>query len=103
MTVGSHRAGKVDPMHKAPAKKSIQRISVVRQNDLGHLGDRFTHGTGTSQSFLVCVVAHKLWLLTRPIRFRNVLSNRSIRRTIRQEQDYVAVARDRSGDSNLPA
>ncbi len=41
VTMCSHGAGEVDPVHEASAEKRIQRIGIVRQNDLGHFRDRF--------------------------------------------------------------
>ena len=38
--VSGQRAREVDPVHQASAKKSIQRIGIVRQNDFGHFRDR---------------------------------------------------------------
>ena len=37
---GGHRAGDVDEMHHRAAEYEPERVRVVRQHDLGHLGHR---------------------------------------------------------------
>src|ERR1035437_9349170 len=59
VTVSSHGAGEVDPVHEASAKKRVQRIGVVRQHELGHFRDRFAHWPGASELRFV-VVNHKI-------------------------------------------
>jgi hypothetical protein len=38
--MGGHGAGKIDPMHEPSTQQGSQRVGVVGQNNLGHLGLR---------------------------------------------------------------
>ena len=38
MAIGSHGAGEIDKVHQTSAEKIAQRVGVVGQDDLGHLG-----------------------------------------------------------------
>lgn len=43
VAMGSEGTGHVDPVHEAAAKKRVERVGVVRENDLGHFGFRFAN------------------------------------------------------------
>ena len=56
--MGGHGSGEIDPVHEASAEQGVQRIRIVRQNDLGHFRDRFAHRPWVGQLRIV-VVVHK--------------------------------------------
>jgi len=41
VAVRRHGSGDVDEVHQSAAEQVVERIRIVREHNLGHLGDRF--------------------------------------------------------------